>query len=381
MLHRELRTAWIEIDLDNFDSNIKAVLNYIGKRKLIGIVKGDAYGHGAVPISQVFLRNGVTHLAVATLEEALELRDAGIKAPVFMLGLVPEELTDYLVRYDLIPLVSSKENIAAVSKEAVRQEKIISVFVAVDTGMGRIGFLPGEEAELAQALSLPGIRLEGIMSHFSSADMEDLDYSYSQIGIFDEFCAKLEELGIVIPMRSLANSPALYRLKDSLYDAVRPSAMTYGFYPDNVSDEEKKQIPIVPVMSVKTKIIHLKKVAAGTAISYGRKFATSRESVIATLPMGYADGLTRKLQGDRIRVLVHEKSAPILGTICMDQCMIDVTDIPNVKIGDIAVILGQQGNECITTAELCDIADLCSGELWFRFAQRLPRVFVSKGCK
>jgi alanine racemase len=298
-----------------------------------------------------------------------------------MLGLVADECAEYVVRYDVIPLVSSKESAVVLSKHAVGQKKNVHVFIAVDTGMGRIGFLPAEKSldDLVDILALPGIKLAGVMSHLSSADMEGLDYSYYQIERFEGFCKMLEHRGIVIPLRSLTNSPALYRLDKHLYDAVRPGSMIYGFYPDNVSDEQKKRIPVSPVMSVKAKIIHIKTVPPETAISYGRKFVTARESVIATLPLGYADGLTRLLQGDRLRVLVRENYAPVLGTICMDQCMIDVTGIPGVKINDEAVIMGQQGGKRILPDELCGISGLCSGELWHHFSQRLPRVFYGKG--
>lgn len=370
-----LRPAWMEIDLKRLDSNIKAIKRRIGNSKLIGIVKSDAYGHGSRPVSEILIKNGAAYLAVATVEEALELRQWGFDCPIMMLGLVPDRYCEPLVENDIIPLVSAYENAKAISRLAERLGKTVSIFIAADTGMGRIGFLntPEEALEVKKISELPGIYIEGMMSHFSSADMEDLTYTYRQMEQFDAFYNRISALGVSVPVRTLANSPAVMRLPQSFYEAVRPGTLIWGCYPDYV--EDKSAVSLEPVMSIKADIVHIKTVPPGTAISYGRLFTTGRESVIATIPVGYADGYTRLLRGCA-RVLIHGCFAPVLGTICMDQFMVDVTDIPGVRLGDEAVLLGSQGGQTISIEELAGITGLCSGELFYGFSQRLPRICV-----
>ncbi len=372
-----LRPAWMEINLDNFVKNLQSIQNRIGPdRTIMGIVKADAYGHGAVTCSKVMLQNGITHLAVATLQEALELREGGIDAPICMLGIVPALYADVVIEHDIIPIISDVENAEAFSKEAVRQGKTVSFLIAVDTGMGRIGFPVSEKGadDIKTVSELPHAEIMGIMSHFSSADLKDLAYSYWQLDGFQEMLDMLKRRCVDVHIRSMANSPSMYRIPESYFDSVRPGAMLWGFYPNNITNPQ--DIPILPVMSVKTNITYIKKVPANTSISYGRLFTTERDSIIATLPIGYADGMTRMLQGNRIRSLVHGEFAPILGTICMDQCMIDVTDIPGVEIGDEVVLLGKQGENEIPIKELCEISGMCCGELWYNFSKRLPRMYT-----
>lgn len=371
-MHDErLRTAWVEIDHKRLVENIRAVQKRIGGSKIIGVVKGNAYGHGAVLISRAYLECGVDMLGVATLQEAKQLRDAGIGCRIVMMGLIPEEYADAAVDFDVSPLVSTFEFAQAVSDYAVRANKTIDLFLKVDTGMGRIGYLPEAKSipEIRRIVKLPNVRLTGYMSHFSSADMEDLTYTYYQKKRFDDFYQMLCEAGINIPIRTIANSPSVYRLPEVFYEAVRPGTVVWGCYPACVSDHET--VKVKPIMSVKAKVIYIKTVPPGTAISYGRKFVTKRESRIATLPLGYVDGYTRAFLG-KGRVLLRGQSAPVLGTICMDQVMVDVSDIPNVKIGDIAVFLGEQEGNEIPVEELEKNSGLCSGELFYGFSCRLP---------
>lgn len=375
-----LRPAWIEVNLDNLEHNLREICMAIGPdRSIIGIVKADAYGHGAVECSKVMLRNGASHLAVATLCEALELRKNGIRAPIMLLGIVPAIYADIVVKNDIIPILSDYQNAKSFSDEAVKQKKTVRFMIAVETGMGRIGFPSTEEGadSVLQISLLTNSRIECVMSHFSSADMESLDYSLGQLQRFQAFLDMLEARHVSVPIRSLSNSPAMFRLPESYYDAVRPGAMLWGFYPPNINNPEK--FALLPVMTVKADIVYLKTVPAGTSISYGRKFVTTRESRIATLPLGYADGMTRLLQGNQVRALVHGCSVPVLGTICMDQCMLDVTDVPNVEIGDEAVLLGRQDGNEIPITELCDITTLCCGELFYNFSKRLPRMYFYHG--
>lgn len=376
MLNEQLRTAWIEIDKERLNGNIAAVKQRVGSSKIIGVVKANAYGHGAVGVATAYLDAGVDILAVATLSEAEQLRQAGIRCRIVMMGLVPDELAQAAARIDVIPLISTLSCAEAFSKIGVEQKRVIELMITVDTGMGRIGFLPNEEAadEVAKIAKLPNVCLYGLMTHFSSADMEDLAYTYYQKERFDTFYGMLKARGINIPLRTAANSPTVFRLPSAFYEAVRPGTIIWGCYPACVKDHDT--VKVKPIMSVKCKVIYVKTVPQGTAISYGRKFVTERESVIATLPLGYADGYTRTLL-NKSRVLIHGEYAPVLGTICMDQIMVDVTDIPNVGIGDEAVILGRQGAREIPVEELERASGLCSGELFFGFSCRLPIRFVT----
>ncbi|QNM05586.1 alanine racemase [Qiania dongpingensis] len=370
-----LRSAWAEIDKNRLIDNIQAVQNRVGDRKLIGVVKANAYGHGAVIVAKAYQECGVDMLAVATLEEANELRNAGFTCRIMMMGLIPLELVGKAVEIEVMPLISTMECAAEFSKQAQNQRKTIELVIAVDTGMGRIGFLPEKKSisVIAEIKKLPNIKMMGIMTHFSSADMEDLSYTYRQKEKFDNFYQRLLEAGIKIPMRTAANSPSILRLPSVFYEAVRPGTVIWGCYPACVKDHDT--VKVRSVMSIKCRVIYLKTVAAGEAISYGRKYITRRDSVIATLPVGYADGYTRSLLG-KARVLIHGEYAPVLGTICMDQIMADVTDIPGVRIGDEAVLLGRQGDKEIPIEELEQASGLCSGELFHGFTCRLPIVEV-----
>ena len=370
-----LRTAWVEIDGTRLRDNIRAVQQRVGSSRIIGVAKANAYGHGAKEVAQAYMDCGVDMLAVATLAEAKELRDAGVDCTIVMMGLIPEELARAAVRLNVVPLISELQEAEVYSRIGCEEKRDINLMITVDTGMGRIGFLPEEASvrEVKKIPELPNVSVFGLMTHFSSADLEDLTYTYLQKERFDWFYEQLTKAGVPIPLRTAANSPSIFRLPEVFYEAVRPGTIVWGCYPACVHDHET--VKVKPVMSVKCKVIHLKTVPAGTAISYGRKFVTKRESVIATLPIGYADGYTRTLL-NRCRVLIHGEYAPVLGTICMDQIMVDVTDIPGVAVGDEAVLLGRQGQREIPVEELEQASGLCSGELFYGFSCRLPIVVV-----
>lgn len=372
-----LRTAWVEIDHERLIGNIRAVQQRVGSSRIIGVVKGNAYGHGAVIVSRAYLECGVDLLGVATLTEAKQLRDAGIDCGIVMLGLIPEEYADVAVDLGVSPLVSTEAFARAVSDQAVRRGVSVDLYLAVDTGMGRIGYLPNEASltEIERIAALPNVALTGYFSHFSSADLPDLAYTFLQKERFDRFYQMLVDRGIRIPIRTIANSPSIYRLPEVFYEAVRPGTVVWGCYPACVTDHDT--VRVRPILSVKAKVIYLKTVPQGTAISYGRKFVTARESRIATLPLGYVDGYTRAFLG-KGRVLIRGEFAPILGTICMDQVMVDVTDLPNVQIGDEAVFLGEQGEQEIPVEELERASGLCSGELFYGFTCRLPIRLMTK---
>ncbi|MGI6746803.1 MAG: alanine racemase [Anaerovoracaceae bacterium] len=375
MLKEALRPAWAEINLSNLEYNIKQVKKKVGGREIIGVVKADAYGHGAIAVSKVLLQNGVKALAVATPHEAAELREAGITCPIIMVGLVPEIYAHTLLNNDIIPITATYRHAEAISNAAKSVGKIIEAFVVVDTGMGRIGFLPNDESveEIKKINSLSNLKIKGLFSHFAAADEKDKSYTIKQISLFKQFLEKLEQAGVNISYRSIGNSAAVMDIPDAYFDAVRPGIILYGCYPS--SEVNKDQLKIKPVMSIKANIIYLKKIPAGYSISYGRKFTTKRESLIATLTLGYADGYPRYLSG-KGRVIVNGVYAPVVGNICMDQCMVDVTDVPGVCLGSEVVVMGKQGDLEITADEIAEKTGTINYEIICGFGQRLPKVYV-----
>lgn len=377
MLKETLRPVWVEVNLSNADYNIKQIKKKVGEGKqIIGVVKADAYGHGAPQIAKVLIDNGVDMLAIATLSEAVQLRDAGFTCPIIMLGITPEMYHDTILKYDITAVVSSFENAEHLSTLAEQAGKKPEVLVAIDTGMGRIGFQPIEEnvPDVVKISKLPGIKIKGLFSHFATADEKDKTYANGQLAKYNAFAEMLEAAGVKLEFRTLANSAAIMEIPAAHFDAVRPGIILYGCYPSHEVDQN--ELSIKPVMSVKANILHLKKVGPGFSVSYGRKFTSERETVIGTLALGYADGFPRNLSGKGGRVLVNGQYAPIVGNICMDQCMIDVTDIPDVKVGDEVVIVGTQGDKTILADEIADKTGTINYEVTCRFALRMPRVYV-----
>lgn len=374
-MFRHLRPVWAEINLDNLAHNMKEIKRISKAKEIIGIVKADAYGHGALDIAPILLENGVTRLAVAVLNEAVELRRGGIKCPIMILGYTPPNLIDLLIKYDIEQTVYSYELAKEISSKAVEENKIAKIHIAFDTGMGRIGFLSEEKdiEEIERISKLPNIKLEGIFSHFSTADEKDKSYTYDQLKKFNLFYNELQERGIKINIRHIANSAAIIDMPETHFEAVRPGIILYGYYPSEEVDKTK--VDLKPVMSLKTNIVHLKKVNAGEYISYGRTFKTERESILGTLPVGYADGYTRSL-GDNAKVIIKGKLIPVVGRICMDQCMIDLTDLPDVKLGDEVILIGEDNGLKMTADELASILGTINYEVLCMISRRVPRVYV-----
>lgn len=376
MLKETLRPVWAEIDLGCIQHNIKAIQEKVGSREIIGIVKADGYGHGAIRVAEVLLENGVTSLGVATLSEAIALRKAGIACPIVMLGLTPWAYHGELIEYDITPVMASYMDTRILSTLAVQAKKTIDILLAVDTGMGRIGFMPakGSMAEISGISQLPNIRIKGLFSHFATADEGDKAFAREQIKRFEEFTREVEAAGVPVTWRTLANSAAIMELPESYYDAVRPGLILYGCYPGNEVD--RHALDLLPAMTLKANIVFLKRVPAGYSISYGRHFTTEKESLIATLPIGYADGYPRFLSG-KGRVLLHGEYAPVVGNICMDQCMIDVTHIPGVRKYDEVVLMGSQGDKSILADEIAEKTGTINYEIVCRIGQRVPRVYIN----
>lgn len=394
MYQEALRPAWVEVDLKKFDHNIKEIIRASRAaspgqespsekdvaREIIGVIKADAYGHGAVECAKVLRENGVKTFAIATLHEAIELREAGCTEEILMLGLTPSMYANTLVEYDITPVVCDSENARAISDAAASAGKIISGLIAVDTGMGRIGYLSIDEKEIASAVSdikkivaLPNFRIKGMFSHMATADAFDKTFSHLQEERYNNFYAALAEAGVDIPFRTLANSASITELPSIRFDAVRPGIIMYGCYPSHEVDRDL--IDLKQVMSVKAAIVHLKDVPIGFSCGYGRKFIATRPSKIATLALGYADGYPRPYSA-QAKVIVNGVLCPIAGNICMDQCMVDVTDVPDVKPGDEVIVMGSDGMHTISAEDIGDATGTIDYEICCAFGQRLPKIYI-----
>ncbi|MEG0829462.1 MAG: alanine racemase [Anaerovoracaceae bacterium] len=372
-----LRPAWAEINLSNLAYNIKNIREKVGDQtEIVGVIKADGYGHGSVEVAKTLAENGVKTFAIATLSEAIKLRDGGIKDNIIMLGLTPDPYVNTLVNYDITPVVCSSKNAQAISEAAKTVGKIVSGYVAVDTGMGRIGYLPDDEGaidEFKKIGQLTNFKIKGLFSHFATADAADKTYARRQEEKFNVFYDKLIQAGITIPTRTFANSASVMELPYVYFDTVRPGIILYGCYPSHEVD--KNQLSIKPVMSIKANVVYLKKIAKGETVSYGRKYTASKESIIATLALGYADGYPRPYSSVGT-VIINGVKAPIAGNICMDQCMIDVTNVDDVKVGTEVIIMGSDGENTILADDIGDATGTINYEIICAFGQRLPRVYI-----
>ena len=367
----EFDQTWIQVDLDAIEHNFCLVCQKTGAG-VLATVKADAYGMGAVAVAQA-LEDRCAFLGTANIAEALELRWAGIRKPILILGRIPVSAYPDAIANDIRMPIFVWEDAQALSQEAQRQGKTARFHFAVDTGMGRIGFEPGEaSADLCtEIVKLPNLRAEGLFSHFATADCADLTRTRLQARRFEDFDAMLKARGIHIPIRHLNNSAGIMNLSES-YEMVRSGIVTYGLYPSREVDPTV--LPIRPVLRWLTRVAYVKTLPAGRQISYGGDYTTSRRTRVATLPVGYADGYRRGLTG-RGWVLLHGKKAPIIGRICMDQMMVDVTDIPDVAIGDTATLIGCDGPEEITADTLADLTDTISYEIICGISRRIPRLY------
>ncbi|MGB6607646.1 MAG: alanine racemase, partial [Atribacterota bacterium] len=345
-----LGPTWIEVNLDAIAQNVRNIKKLIGeKTELMAVVKGNAYGHDVLEVVPVVLNNGATRLAVARLEEGIFLRKAGITVPILVLGLTLKQQAELLVSYSITPTVSEYEMIEELSKFAVKEERTAKVHLKVDTGMGRIGILPDHILDLVKKIkALKNIEIEGIFTHFSVADEKDKTYTEMQFKKFMDVLTVLENEGIRIPVKHVGNSAALLDLPHMCLDLVRPGISVYGLYP---SREVQKTVKLIPAQAFKTRIVFLKELPTGEDISYGRTYTTNqRRTVVASLPAGYADGYNRLLSNQG-QTLVRGRRVSVIGRVCMDQTMIDVTNLPQVEVGDEVVLWGKQGQEEIIVEE------------------------------
>lgn len=373
-----LRPTWVEVNLDHVAYNMQAIRRLIKPgTEVMAVVKGDDCGHGAVEIAQTVLQNGASCLAVAIPDEGIELRRAGIVAPILVLGNIFPEHAKLVVVHDLIPTVYSRPLAEALSREAVSTGKTIKIHIKIDTGMGRIGVPAGEEAVsfVKEVVKLPGLQVEGVFTHFAKADYRDKSYTYQQFAKYMTVIEALKKQGIEVPKKHVANSATIIDLPEMHLDMVRTGILVYGLYP---SDEvHKERVHLRPALEWKTRLSEIKKVPPGTAISYGCIYITKGEEVIGTLPVGYADGFTRMLTG-KAEVLIRGRRVPVVGRICMDQCMIRVDDF-KPEIGEEVVLIGRQGDEYISVEELAEKIGTFKSEILCSISRRVPRVYYSGG--
>lgn len=373
-----MRPVWAEIDLDILANNMRNIKKLAGDKEVMAVVKADAYGHGALDVAPCLLENGASKLAVAMLTEAIELRNNNITAPIMILGYTPIYLGEELIKYNIEQTIYDLNYAKELSNLAIKLNKKAKIHIALDTGMGRIGFLPTDESfnAICEICNLPGLDVIGIFTHFSSSDEKNKEYTQYQFNQIYNFIERLEVNEINIPLKHASNSAAIIDLPNTYLDAVRAGIILYGYYP---SDEVKKDnLSIKPALTLKAKIAHIKELDSGMYISYNRTFKTSRKSKIATIPIGYADGYIRTLKHEA-KVIVNGQLAPIVGNICMDQFMIDVTDIDNVKSGDEVILLGESNEVKFNADDLAKCMNSINYEVLCLLKNRVPRAYIKNG--
>ena len=373
MYHR----TYAQINLDAVNRNINNVIEKIGsKAKLLAVIKADAYGHGAVEIGRL-LEDRCSFFGVACVAEALELINAGLTKPILILGYVSPYEYPKIVKNNIRIPIFSYEDAKALSEEAVKQGKTVPFHFCIDTGMSRIGFQVNEEsADICKKISaLPNIKAEGLFSHFATADEKDLTKAMAQRDRYIDFDNMLKDRGVNVEIRHLNNSAGIM-VFDNYFDMVRSGIITYGLYPSEEVD--KSLLNIEPALQWKTHISHIKTLPAGREISYGGTYKTTADTVIATVPVGYADGYPRSLS-NKGRVIINGRYAPIVGRICMDQFMVNVTDIPDAQVGDCVTLVGTDGDACLSMEEVSNLSGSFNYELPCRISRRVPRVYIKNG--
>ena len=371
--------TWAEIDLDALTHNMQEIRRITDKNAMImAVVKSDAYGHGAVDVSKHLLKSGADYLAVAFCDEAMQLRRAGIDAPILILGTSFEEEIETLVTNDITVSVYSYEFAKKISTCAKTLKKTAKIHIKLDTGMSRIGYLTDIDDEkiadeIIEISKLSNIEIEGVFSHLSTADEKDETYTMLQFERFMKVCNLLEKKGLDIKIRHIANSAAIMMYPQMHLDMVRAGIVIYGCYPSEEVD--KSRLSLEKVMTVKSRITHIKEICDNRGVSYGKTYITNGKTKIATVPIGYADGYTRMLSG-KAKILTGTTEVPVIGRICMDQCMIDVTNVHNINIGDEVIIFGK---DTVTADTLASYLDTINYEIISMISKRIPRIFIQNG--
>lgn len=362
--------CWAEIDLGAILHNLQKIRAIVGEKvRIMAVVKADAYGHGLVEVAKAISSHEDVYFGVSSLQEGVKLREAGIKNPIInLLSPLPEDIAEML-HWDIIPILTNGELAERLNKESEKRGKICRVHIKLDTGMGRLGIKPDSALRFVQGLiNYENIFVEGIYTHFASAD-SDIEFTKHQLNVFLGVLRNLDDIGITLPLKHSANSSAILAFPASHLDMVRPGIVLYG-----VNPSQNNTISLLPAMSVKARVIQIKELPAGHSISYGRTYILSRDSKVAVVGIGYAQGFFRAFSNKGC-VLINGKRAPILGTVCMDQCVVDVTECGEVSLGDEAVIMGRQGEEEISVWELANLSGTIPYEILTSFGHQLPRIY------
>lgn len=369
-----------DIDLDAFRFNLDSIKKNINENtQIITVLKADGYGHGAVPLAkEAEKEERVWGIAVATVEEALELRRGGIKKPLLILGYTYQEDYDLIAAEELRPTVFKLSMAQELSRAALRKNKTVKIHIKIDTGMSRIGYRDLEKSvpEILEISRLPGLEIEGLFTHFARADEKETTPAYQQLEKYQAFQKALKEAGLKIPLCHCSNSAGIIRMPEANMDAVRAGIILYGLYPSE--EVEKEPVPLKPLMTLKSHIAYIKTLEPGVQISYGGTYTTQKETRVATIPVGYADGYARSLS-NKGWVLIRGKKAPVLGRICMDQFMVDVTDIPEARELDEVMLLGKSQDQQITMEELGELSGRFNYEFACCISKRVPRIYFKGG--
>ena len=367
------------ISLDAIRDNIKKGRALLAPgTKMMGVVKADAYGHGAVPVAKA-IEDLVDAYGVAMPEEGVELRKAGLTKPIVILGYTAPQMAELAIRYDIIMAVFQSEIAIQYNEIAKKLKKCAKVHIKLDTGMSRIGYLCNEESlvDIEKIAKLSNVEIEGMFTHFSKADETDKTFARNQFKKYMDFADKLQARGIVLPCKHVCNSAGIIDIPEGDLDMVRFGVTMYGMYPTD--EVTKERMPVTPAMEVKTHISYIKTLPAGVGIGYSGTFVTEKKTRVATLSVGYGDGYPRGLSNAG-RVLIHGKSAPILGRICMDQCMVDVTEIPEAKQGDMVTLMGRDGEDFISAEEIgATVGNSFHYEVVCDISKRVPRIYYRDG--
>ena len=367
--------CWAEISLSAIGHNIEEVRKRLAPGvRLLAVIKADAYGHGAVRVGK-YLEDRVNYFAVATLEEAVELRENGIRLPILILGYTSPSQYEDLVAFDITQTIYSRETAELLNREAANQGKRAGIHIALDTGMTRIGFqVTEEDADVIAAIGrLPHLKMEGLFTHFACADQKDKTYCSGQLEKFNRMVRMLEERKVEIPLKHVCNSAGIMEFDDFRYDMVRSGIVTYGLYPSE--EVRKERLDLIPALEWKSRVIHVKEVGNGLGVSYGATYVTHEgRTRIATVSAGYADGYPRALSS-KGRVLIHGQYAPSLGRVCMDQFMVDVSGIPDVRVEDVVTLVGRDGENSISIEEIADPAARFNYEMACGISRRVTRVY------
>lgn len=368
------RPTWAEIDLGALRHNIRKIREAAGKAKIMAVVKANAYGHGMLEVCKVCLEEKVEYFGVASLDEALSLRRENVKTPLLILGFVPPCYADIVVENGITSTIFNWQAAKALSEAAVKRGEKARIHLKIDTGMGRLGFLPDDSSiEIIEKIAnLPAIFIEGIFTHFATADAEDKTFVYEQLARFNQFVAEIENRGIKIPLRHCSNSAALIDIPEARFDMVRAGIILYGLYPSRQVNHDK--LKVIPVMRLKSRISFLKELPPGYTVSYGRTYCCTKPTKVATVPIGYADGYSRLLS-NKVWAMVRGVKVPLIGTVCMDQCMFDVSEVEGVKEGDEVILFGRE-EDGITADDLASIIGTINYEVVSCIGPRVPRVYI-----